>query len=306
MTDSCGLKDNTNSLKSKTCSSNCEQKKANDRALSDEQGFLALQKRILRERGFDLSQYREKCLKRRINVRLRATGAHTYLDYMTVLKKDPTEYDRLFDTLTINVTNFFRDKSTYRVIEGTIIPELILLKKKQGKKIIRIWSAGCASGEEPYSIAILFHQVLGAKINDFLISIHATDIDEPSLEKAKRAEYEASAFSEVDERILRRYFNYNLEFSLKEEINQMVRFKWHDLISDRPLANLDIILCRNVLIYFSRDLQVKLCTKFYQCLNRGGYLILGKTESLSGESTRLFQPVSTRERVYQKKSRGAF
>ncbi|MBW2117970.1 MAG: protein-glutamate O-methyltransferase CheR [Deltaproteobacteria bacterium] len=268
---------------------------------SDEQGFLVLRKKIFRERGLDLSQYREKCLKRRIDVRLRTTGVHNYLEYMAVLKKDPSEYDRLFDALTINVTNFFRDKNTYRVIEKTVIPELISSKKRKGKRIIRVWSAACASGEEPYSMAILFHEILGERIGDYLISIYATDIDEKVMEKAKRAEYEAGTFSEVDAKILRRYFNRNLKYSLKEEIKKMVRFKRHDLISDRPLAHLDIILCRNVLIYFSRDLQIRLFDKFYVALNRDGYLILGKTESLAGESAGLFQPVSIRERIYRKK-----
>jgi chemotaxis protein methyltransferase CheR len=220
---------------------------------------------------------------------------------MAVLKKDLSEYDRLFDALTINVTNFFRDKSTYRVIKETVIPELVSSKKKQGRKIIRVWSAGCASGEEPYSMAILFHKILGDKINDFLISIHATDIDEVSLDKAKSGEYEAGAVSEVDETILKRYFKRNLKYELKEEIKQMVMFTRHDLISDRPLAHLDVILCRNVLIYFSRDLQMRLFDKFCEALNRGGYLILGKTESLAGESAGLFQPVNIRERIYRKK-----
>lgn len=268
--------------------------------INNPKGFLALQKRILKERGLDLGQYKEKCLKRRIDVRLRATGAHTYLDYMAVLKKDPLEYDRLFDTLTINVTNFFRDRSTYRVIADKVIPELISSKKEEGKKIIRVWSAACASGEEPYSMAILFREKLGDKIDDFLISIHATDIDKPSLEKAKRAEYEAGAVSEVDGKILRRYFNRNLKYNLKEEIKQMVRFKRHDLISDGPLAHLDIILCRNVLIYFSRYQQIRLFDKFYKALNEGGYLILGKTESLAGKPEGLFQPVSIKEKIYQK------
>ena len=268
--------------------------------INNPKGFLALQKRILKERGLDLGQYKEKCLKRRIDVRLRATGAHTYLDYMAVLKKDPLEYDRLFDTLTINVTNFFRDRSTYRVIEDKVIPELILSKKRKGKRIIRVWSAACASGEEPYSMAILFHKILGKKIKDNLISIYATDIDKKVMEKAKKGEYEAGTLAKVDEKILKRYFNRNRKYNLKEEIKQMVRFKRHDLISDGPLAHLDIILCRNVLIYFSRYQQIRLFDKFYKALNEGGYLILGKTESLAGKPEGLFQPVSIKEKIYQK------
>ena len=265
-----------------------------------DQGFTALQKRVLKERGLDLSQYREKCLKRRIDVRLRATGMHSYLEYMAVLKKDPSEYDRLLNALTINVTNFFRDKSAYRIIEDTVIPELVSSKKKYRKKIIRVWSAGCASGEEPYSMAILFHKILGERIGDHLISIYATDIDDKVMEKAKMAEYEAGSFSEVDKGIIRQYFNRKLKYRLKEEIKQMVRFKRHNLISDRPLAHLDIILCRNVLIYFSRGLQMRLFGKFCKGLNKGGYLILGKTEGLSEVSAELFRPVNIRERIYQK------
>ncbi len=267
---------------------------------TNDQGFTVLRKRILKERGLDLSQYREKCLKRRIDVRLRATGVHNYPEYMVVLKKDPLEYEKLFDTITINVTDFFRDKSAYRFIETRIIPELLSSKKRKGMKIIRAWSAGCAGGAEPYSLAIFFHQVLGKRIGDYHISIYATDIDKKVIEKAKRAEYEANAVSGVDGKILKRYFNYHLKYTLKEEIKQMVRFKRHDLISEKPIAHLDIIMCRNVLIYFSRHLQVKLFNRFYKGLNRGGYLVLGKTESLNGVASGLFKPISIRERIYQK------
>lgn len=271
-----------------------------DAGLSDQRGFLALQKRILKERGLDLAEYRDKCLKRRIDVRLRATGARSYVEYITVLKKDPTEYERLLDALTINVTDFFRDMSTYKVIEEMIIPELIAQKKSQRKRIIRIWSAGCASGQEPYSMAILLHKILGERIGEYLVSIYATDIDEKVIRKAEKGEYEAGDVSEVDAKILKRYFDHNLKFSLKEEIRQMVKFMRHNLISDRPPGRLDMIVCRNLLIYFSRALQVKVFDKFCESLNRGGYLVLGKTESLAGESAGLFQPVSIRERIYRK------
>ena len=268
--------------------------------LTEEQGFTLLRNKIFKDRGLDLSQYREKCLKRRIGVRLRAIGANTYSEYMAVLKKNPSEYDRLFDTLTINVTDFFRDKSTYSIIEKEVIPELLSSKKKKGRKIIRAWSAGCACGAEPYSLAILFHRILGSRIGDFHISIYATDIDEKVLEKAERAEYEASTVSGVDGKILKQYFNRNLKYSLKEEIKQMVKFKRHDLINGKAPTHFDIIMCRNVLIYFSRLLQVKLFSSFYEALNQGGCLVLGKTENLGGEPAGLFQPVSIREHIYKK------
>jgi len=247
----------------------------------------------------DLSQYKENCLKRRIDVRLRATGAQTYPEYMTVLKRDPSEYDRLLDDLTINVTQFFRDTETFKAIKNDVIPKIISVKKKQNKKIIRVWSAGCATGQEPYSIGILFNEVLGRKISNFFISIYATDIDANSLKKARTAEYDNSV-SEVEENILRKYFRHDGKYKLNEEIKKMVKFKQHDLISDESLTHVDIILCRNALIYFSRELQQKLFKKFYEGLNKAGYLILGKTESLTGESARMFKQVNMRERIYQK------
>jgi len=267
---------------------------------SNNQGFLALQKKIFKERGLDLSQYREKYVKRRIDVRMRETGAQTYLQYMIVLKRDPSEYDRLLDVLTINVTRFFRDGGTFKVIQDDVLRKIISVKQKKNKKIIRVWSAGCATGEEPYSIGILFNEILGSKIDCFFISIYATDSDANSLEKARAAEYVNNSAPEVEENILRRYFRYDGKYKLKEEIKQMVKFKHHDLISDEPLTHMDIILCRNVIIYFSRELQQKLFKKFYEGLNKEGYLILGKTESLRGESARMFQLVNMSERIYQK------
>ena len=248
----------------------------------------------------DLSQYKENCLKRRIDVRLRASGVQTYLEYLAVLKRDPSEYDRLLDDLTINVTQFFRDTETFKAIKDDVIRKIISSKQKQNKKIIRVWSAGCATGQEPYSIGILFNEILGRKISNFFISIYATDIDTNSLKKARAAEYDNDSVSDVDENMLRKYFRYDGKYKLNEEITKMVKFKHHDLISDEPLTHVDIILCRNAIIYFSRELQQKLFRKFYEGLNKTGYLILGKTESLTGEPARMFKQVNMRERIYQK------
>lgn len=268
--------------------------------LDNDQGFLALQRRILKEKGLDLSQYREKCLKRRIDVRLRATGAQTYLEYMAVLKRDPSEYDRFLDDLTINVTRFFRDKEAFKVIKNDVIGKMVSAKQRQNKRIIRVWSAGCATGEEPYSMGILFNEILGHKISRFLISIYATDIDPNILKKAKAAEYDDDSVSGIEGNMLRKYFRYDGKYKLNEEITKMVKFKRHDLISDEPLTHMDIILCRNVLIYLSRDLQQKLFKKFGDGLNRAGYLILGKTESLIREPAKMFRHVNMKERIYQK------
>ncbi len=226
----------------------------------------------------------------------------TYRDYMLVLNKNPSEYDALVDALTINVSSFFRDRGTFDVIEHTVLPELIASKEKHNKNILRLWSAGCASGEEPYSLAICLRELLGDRIEDFTISIYATDIDEASLRKAKSAEYDGEAVRGDEEKRLRRYFtHHDGKYTPKRKVKEVVKFRRHDLITDRPLLHLDVVLCRNVLIYFSRELQDKLFEKFDDGLNPGGCLVIGKTETLTGRANKMFRPIDVKERVYQKR-----
>ena len=142
--------------------------------------------KIYKETGLDCKQYKDNYLKRRINVRVRALNVESYHDYMRILDNNPDEYDLLLDKLTINVTQFFRDTTVFKAVRNTVLPALISDKKKGNKKLIRIWSAGCASGEEPYTISILLHEVLGSDINNFMISIYATDIDDAVMAKAKK------------------------------------------------------------------------------------------------------------------------
>ncbi len=225
----------------------------------------------------------------------------TYQDYMVVLKKNPSEYNELVDALTINVSSFFRDRGTFGVIEDTVLPQLISSKQKHNKNIVRLWSAGCAGGEEPYSLAICLRELLGDRIRDFFISIYATDIDKTSLDRARLAEYSEEILKGVGEKRLRTYFAYcNGKCTPRREVKELVKFKRHDLIADRPLMHVDVILCRNVVIYFSRDLQEKLFHKFHDGLNPGGYLVIGRTETLTSGASKLFRPIDVKERVYQK------
>jgi len=268
--------------------------------LREDLDFAVLLNRIRKVRGLDCGHYKDKCLKRRIAVRMRANKVATYRDYVLVLKKDPSEYDRLLDALTINVSSFFRDRGTFNIIEDAVLPQLISSKQERNKKIIRIWSAGCATGEEPYSLAICLRELLGDRIDDLIISIYATDIDDGSLQKARLAEYDAQALREVEENRVRKYFTCNGQYTVKTGVKDLVKFKRHDLISDRPLTHLDLILCRNVVIYFSRALQDKLFQNFHDGLNPGSYLVIGRTETLTGRTSKMFRPVDIRERVYQK------
>jgi chemotaxis protein methyltransferase CheR len=268
-------------------------------SLNEEQALKLLKRKILKKKGLKIDQYKTNYLKRRLAVRIRANKLDSYYDYISILNHFPKEYDLLLEDLTINVTEFFRDQNTFIIFKDLIIPNLILWKRKYNQKIIRAWSAGCASGEEPYSLAMLFHLVLGHNISNWLIKIYGTDIDYPSLEKAKNGRYEKIASFEGKE--LKEFFeNDNSHYRLKDEIKNMVKFYYHDLASKSTFKCLDIILCRNVLIYFSADRQKELLYFFYQALNKRGYLILGKTEPILSKVRGLFSSVNARECIYQK------
>ena len=233
---------------------------------------------------------------------MRANNVDSCKDYAMLLKRDPTEYDELIEALTITVSAFFRDASVFAYFRKTVIPALIQDKRRKNQKIIRIWSAGCASGEETYSIAILMSDFLGANLGNFLIFVHGTDIDDESVEKAKRGEYTFEEVKNVRKNFLSRYFIFDREkYRVSDKIKGIVKFEKHDLVSDKPLAHFDVIFCRNVSIYFSRDMHEKLYMDFYNALNDDGFFVMGKTEMLYGNARKLFIPVNGREGIYQKK-----
>ena len=265
---------------------------------SDDRAFAALTTKISRDRGFGCASYKEKCLRRRIAVRMRARGVHTFEDYARLLDTDPAEYDRLIDALTINVTKLFRNWDTYAAIERTVIPELW---RKPGE--IRVWSAGSASGEEPYSLAILFlrHAQYRGEDAGRRVRIIGTDIDLASLEAARRAEYAETAFADTPPSVRQGYFTDEPPFRVVPVVRRLVTFEKRDLLHDAPpLPALDLIVCRNVLIYFDRATQERLFGKFHAALAPGGYLVLGKVETILGETRPRFQPVEPRERIFRK------
>jgi chemotaxis protein methyltransferase CheR len=267
----------------------------------DDNYFPFIKKKILRDTSLDLHQYKDKYIRRRIAVRMHAKKVSTYRDYMRLLSSEPSEYDNLLRDLTINVTHFFRDPEVFHILEEEYLPLMIYDKVQNNRKIIRIWSAGCASGEEPYSLAIILHDLFGNDLKAFTISILATDIDENSLEAAKTGIYPPEQVEKIRLGFLNSYFRFDGEmYHLSDEIKDMVRFKKMDLFTHPKMGNFDIIVCRNVLIYFTKEMQQKLFEIFYNTLNCGGYLVLGKTESLSGEIQGKFHAMNIRERIYQK------
>jgi chemotaxis protein methyltransferase CheR len=263
--------------------------------------FLTLKKQIFRCTALDLGQYKDTYLQRRIGVRMRCCGTKAYSDYSGFLDSHPIEYEQLLDDLTINVTQFFRDPMVYKAMEEEVLPLLIYDKVKQGKGNIAVWSAGCSSGEEPYSIAIMLRELLGEEINNFDVNIIGSDIDDPSLEAASVGKYLPRQLTNMKKEYLERYFTLEGEmYQLSQDIMDMVNFRKIDLIASKPPARFDCIFCRNVVIYFTREMQEHLYMKFYDSLNHGGYFVMGNTETLVGEAAHLFTTFKGRERIYQK------
>ena len=271
----------------------------------DEQGtgpaeFRALTTKIARERGFGCASYKERCLRRRIAVRMRARGVHTFADYARLLDADAAEYERLIDTLTVNVTKLFRNWEAYAAMASHVVPALW----QADTPIIRVWSAGCSSGDEAYSIAVLFHRHAdgeGDAQRIDRVQILGSDIDRGSLAAAERAEFTEGDFADTPAELRARYFSPAPPFAPVADVRRLVRFEYRDLLSHRPPPGRhQLIVCRNVLIYFDRETQERLFQSFYNALAPGGFLVLGKVETLLGPIRSRFTTIDARERIFQR------
>jgi chemotaxis protein methyltransferase CheR len=233
------------------------------------------------DRGIDLRSYRQSFTFRHLRSRMNDLKISNYLNYITFLKRNPKEIDLFLEDLSINVTHFFRDPEVFTAFQKGPLAELISRKAKSNLNLIRLWSAACASGQEAYSLAIMMSEALIGR-KDFVVKIWATDIDKEALEKAQIGEYEEKDLKEAGKKILEKYFHpvYNGKYCVKDEIKKMVRFEKMNLISDPGLKYIDIVFCRNVMIYFTREQQELLFNKFYNSLNGDGYLVIAKVESI--------------------------
>jgi len=259
--------------------------------------LAALVKKIALERRFGFDAYKESCLKRRVAVRMRACGVDSYDEYAELLDRDATEYEKLLDTLTINVTKFYRNKETWDAITRTVLP--VLWPRTSGH--LRCWSAGCASGEEPYTLAILLVEYARKHGNAPVTRVDATDFDRRSLERAAAGEYGVAAFEELPADLIRRYFTGEAPRSIKPVVRSMVRFHRHDItLEPAPNPPYDLIMCRNVLIYFDRDTQQRLVSRFVDALRPEGYLVLGRAETLFGGVRTILNLIDARERIYSR------
>lgn len=260
--------------------------------------FEAIIEQLRTRRQFDLGAYKDRCIRRRIAKRLRNSGAPDFAGYLARLADDEDELDALLATLSIHVSQFFRNPDTFLALERHVLPDLFRLVRAAGRRELRIWSVGCAGGEEPYSLALLVDELSPAGLK---VDILATDVSEPVLENAREALYEPARLAEVPPPVLACYFTADGErFRLIERVRTRVRFEQHNVMTSAVFPQADLILCRNVLIYFTREEQARILARFAAALPEGGVLVLGRAETLVGRERLLFRTEFPTERIYRR------
>lgn len=268
--------------------------KMNEEALREIFSILAVQT------NHDFTQYKKSTLLRRIERRMHINQIHRIEEYVNMLKRLPSEGELLYKELLIGVTDFFRDKPAFDFFSSEIIP--MLVKKKDRNFPLKVWIAGCSTGEEAYSVAIAFREYFRMSGIYLKIQIYATDIEKDSIAKARRGIYSKESISSLPVDILNFYFRKDGgEYKIIKEIREMLIFANQNLIMDPPFTKTDLLICRNVLIYLSREIQKKLFRTFHYSLNENGVLFLGSAESL-GEYSDLFEIINSKWKFFKKKS----
>ncbi|HVV01571.1 MAG TPA: chemotaxis protein CheB, partial [Verrucomicrobiae bacterium] len=279
-------------------------------ALNQRQGAQELQRDIikhlehitpmLRNRtGHDFSRYKQSTLVRRIQRRIQVLYLDSAANYLQRLGVDSSEVDCLFRDLLIGVTQFFRDEETFDVLAREVIPRLF--EEKSGGGPLRVWVPGCASGEEAYTVAMLLAEHAETLAEKPRVQIFATDLDVEALDVARKGRYPADIAEQVSPERLNRFFRkHGSEYELVAPIRELCLFSPHNLIKDPPFSRLDLISCRNVLIYLEAELQKKLLPLFHYALNPSGYLLLGPSENVAARSE-LFRTIDSKQRIFQRK-----
>ncbi len=271
--------------------------------MENDRQYKFLLDKIMRNTNIDFSEYRPQFFKRRLQHRFHSAGCNNYWEYISLLNKDPHEYDRLIEAVTIKESYFFRDTEVFELLGNGIIHEIVSQKQAEGARKIRAWSCGAAHGQEAFSIAILLREVLGNSIKDFDIKILATDIDKDALEIAPWGSYDIRSLRKMGPHILFKYFTrFQDGYVLSDRVRVLVSFERHDIVSGIPKRGMDLVFCRNLLIYFQKELQEKVLNNLHTALNPGGFLILGKTETIPEQMRDYFEVVDLKERIYRKES----
>ncbi len=256
---------------------------------------------LKRTRGFDFTGYKRSSLERRIEKRMHEVGMASYPEYLDYLEVQSDEFAFLFNTILINVTGFFRDAAAWDYLATDIVPRL--LETASADRPLRFWCAGCSSGEETYTMAMVVAEALGEQQYLERVKIYATDVDEEALTEARHATYTAKAVEAVPPPLLEHYFErVEQRYAFRKELRRTVIFGRNDLVQDAPISRIDLLTCRNTLMYFNAETQASILGRFHFSLNNGGYLYLGKSEMLLTHSD-LFKPVDLKRRVFAKVAR---
>lgn len=251
--------------------------------------------------GFQLHFYKDTCVKRRLAARIRAVGCATAEEYADLLLLDKSETDALIKALTINFSRFFRNPDTFGRLRDEVLPSLFSGCLLAGRDLLAIRSVGCAGGEEPYTLAMILRDAYAGELSRTRVSIVATDVDPEVLRIAARASYGPESLEDMPIPVRERYFTFREgRFHLDPGIRDMVTFQREDLLLPAARGECDLVLCRNVLIYFERRHQEAVLGSIAASLRQGGVLVLGKTETLLPEARGMFQVVCPVERIYRK------
>lgn len=253
---------------------------------------------ILREKqNFHLEGYKVLCIKRRLAARIRSVGYNDPVAYVELLRENVYEQEQLLAALSIHVSQFFRNGSVFQVLEKQILPELLETSRRNNSKF-RIWSVGCANGEEPYSLALLCQK---QQYKGDLLSIIGTDLSPEALTRAKRGIFPPERVQGVSSAMLTDFFcQEGQHYQLIEEIRERVQFFRHDILTDQPFYRANLVLCRNLLIYFTREQQQQIMEILAAAILPGGYLVLGRAETMALACRKLFVCIDPAERIYQR------
>jgi len=265
---------------------------------SDDARFEALLEYLKGTRGFDFTAYKRSSLMRRIQKRQQAVSMDSYDGYQGYLEAHPEEFGLLFNTILINVTSFFRDPEAWDYLTSQIVPRMLASIRADGA--IRVWSTGCASGEEAYTLAMVLAEHLGAEAFRRRVKIYASDVDEDALMQARHAIYTTAQMENVPPELLSQYFErVEDRYLFHKDLRRSIIFGRHDLVQDAPISRVNLLVCRNTLMYFTRETQAKVLNRFHFALRNGGFLFMGRAELLLTHGE-LFTPVELKWRVFTK------
>ncbi|MDH3365904.1 MAG: protein-glutamate O-methyltransferase CheR [Thermoplasmata archaeon] len=269
----------------------------------DDEAYDLIRRHLLRSRGFDVSGYSPSFFSRVVRKRIGRTNCRSSIEYVGYLRRNEKEVNELISSLSINVTDFFRDPGAFEELSSRVIRPLVLLKTELGWSTLRIWSAGCATGQETYSLAMCVLEELrkeGLSTN-LVVRIIGTDLSKTALDFASTGVYSQEGVKGIPRRLLSEYFEKRESgFEASQPLKRLIRFTSGNLLDQPTRSFFDLIVCRNVVIYFSRPMHDRVIDNFYQALRPGGFLMLGRTETLMGPRRRLFVGIDHENRIFRK------